>query len=218
MELPKIQYVTHPNEDYSNLSWIDALKNGGVNWIQLRIKEEDLSKHHPDLHYKHTFLEIADLVREKTKELGMILTINDHPEIARFCTAEGLHFGQTDNIESEDLTGFNVVGGTANNFSEVRNLPLNNLNYLGVGPFSKTDTKSTIKEVLGTEGYRSLIEEMRLEGISLPVYAIGGIKVNDIGSLIENGVYGIAVSGLFHHAQFDEDIIKSCSKYFNNGK
>lgn len=209
MNLPRIQYITHPQEDFSNLSWLDKLAEGGVMWVQLRIKEDDLASFHPTLHYKATLIEIADLLREKTTELGMVLTINDHPEVARLSNADGIHLGLEDKMESSETSGFSIYGGTAHDVDEIRTYPLESLDYFGVGPFQHTETKKKIKSVLGIEGYKNLISEMNLNNINKPVFAIGGIEEKDISNIMETGVYGIALSGLIHRSEFDIELIKN---------
>ena len=49
--------------------------------------------------------------------------------------------------------------------------------------------------MLGIEGYRSVMEGMRREGLVLPVVGIGGVTAEDIPSLAEAGLSGIALSG-----------------------
>lgn len=216
MNLPRIQYITHPEEDFSNLTWLEKLADGGISWVQLRIKEDDLAEFHPTLHYKATFIEIADLLREKTKELGMILTINDHPEVARLADADGIHLGMEDEMEESETSGFSIYGGTAHDLAEMKKHPIAKLNYFGVGPFRETTTKKKIKSVLGTEGYKSLFVEMNKEGIQKPIFAIGGIEENDIPEIMETGVYGIALSGLIHKSNFDSQLIKNIVQKVND--
>ena len=216
MNLPRIQYITHPEEDYSNLSWLEKLADGGISWVQLRIKEEDLIEFHLTLHYKVTFIEIADLLREKTKELGMLLTINDHPEIARLSKADGIHLGVEDETEESETCGFSIYGGTAHDLSEIKKHPIKSISYFGVGPFKETSTKKKIKSILGTEGYVSLLKEMKEEGIEKPIFAIGGIEENDIPGILQTGVYGIALSGLIHKSNFDLQLIKNIVQKVND--
>jgi thiamine-phosphate diphosphorylase len=216
MNLPRMQYITHPEEDFSNLAWLEKLADGGISWVQLRIKEDDLAEFHPTLHYKATFIEIADMLREKTKEFGMILTVNDHPEIARLSDADGIHLGMEDILEDSETNGFSIYGGTAHDLTEMKKHPIDKLNYFGVGPFRETTTKKKIKSVLGTEGYKTLFEEMKKEGIQKPIFAIGGIEENDIPEIMETGVYGIAFSGLIHKNNFDSQLIKNIVQKVND--
>jgi thiamine-phosphate pyrophosphorylase len=216
MNLPRIQYITHPEEDFSNLTWLEKLADSGISWVQLRIKEEDMAAFHPTLHYKATFIEIADLIREKTRELGMLLSINDHPDIARLSKADGVHLGMEDEVEDSETSGFDIYGGTAHDLSEMKKHPIEKVHYFGVGPFRETKTKKKIKSVLGTEGYFTLFQEMANEGIEKPVFAIGGIEIEDIPEIMQTGVYGIALSGLIHKSNFDRQLIKQIVQKVND--
>jgi len=215
MDLPRIQYITHPEEDFSNLNWLEKLAQGGISWVQLHIKEDDLADFHPTLHYKATLFEIADLLREKTNELGMMLTINDHPEVARLSNADGIHLGTEDKIEASETEGFSVYGATAHDLMEILNYPLDRIDYFGVGPFKYTNTKKKIKSVFGTEGYVQLISEMKEAKIFQSIFAIGGIEENDIPEIMQTGVYGIALSGLIHRADFEVEKIKNIDQKVN---
>lgn len=49
--------------------------------------------------------------------------------------------------------------------------------------------------MLGIEGYRAIIAQMRAQNIMMPLVAIGGIEERDIPLLLDVGVDGIALSG-----------------------
>ena len=213
--LPKIQYITHPEEDYSNLQWLSTLKENGVEWVQLRIKEEDLYEHHPTMHYLSTYMDIADLMRQKTKELGMILTINDLPEVARFSEADGVHLGMRDLNGLDELEDHWILGGTVHQVDEA--MPFQKAHYFGCGPFSKTSTKKDALSPLGTEGLKLLIEGIRSKGMNQPVFGIGGLNLEDVSKVVLAGAYGVAVSGLIHKSGFDKGLIKELVQTVNEG-
>ena len=49
---------------------------------------------------------------------------------------------------------------------------------------------------------------MKNNGLTTPVYAIGGITTDDVPALIETGIYGIAVSGLITKSEHKKKTIK----------
>lgn len=210
MKLPRIQYITHPDENFDELTWVHRLHENGVNWVQLRIKEDDFIQRFPLKHFLASFHEIADRMRAVTEALGMLLTINDEAEVARFSNADGLHVGQEDllpNVAQEQLRVGGILGGTANSIHEIQRFNGVPMSYFGVGPFRSTTTKSTLKPVLGLEGYQTIIDFLRTENREAPVYAIGGILASDVNAILEIGVYGIAVSGaLFNEKHSSESI------------
>jgi thiamine-phosphate pyrophosphorylase len=52
---------------------------------------------------------------------------------------------------------------------------------------------------LGLKGYEEIIEALIQRHITIPIYAIGGIVVEDIQAIMQTGVYGVAVSGIITH-------------------
>ncbi len=195
MELPRIQYITHPDETFDDLSWVHRLHDNGIRWVQLRLKEEDVIRRYPDKHYLAYFHEVADKMRAITAALGMLMTVNDELEVALFSDADGLHIGQEDRLPeevAERLSEGKILGGTANSLEEMRHFDGIPMTYFGVGPLRMTPTKTKLKPVLGIEGYRAIAERMEN---TAPVFAIGGVVPSDIPGLLGAGVYGIAVSG-----------------------
>ena len=93
-----------------------------------------------------------------------------------------------------------IVGSTANTFEQIAGRCDGQTDYIGLGPFRYTTTKKNLAPVLGAEGYRSILERMRREGIALPVVAIGGILPEDVPGLMPSGVMGVAVSGALSRA------------------
>ena len=74
------------------------------------------------------------------------------------------------------------------------------VDYIGLGPYTFTTTKERLSPVLGTEGYRRLLELMREHGIRIPVFAIGGITEADIPALMRTDIRGIALSGVIRNS------------------
>jgi len=215
MELPRIQYITHPDENFEDLSWVHRLHEAGVSWIQLRIKEEDVIRRFPEKHYLAYFHAVADSMRVITSALGMILTVNDSDEVARFSHSDGLHIGQDDD-HTADLQSFGILGGTASSLEEAVLIGRLPLTYFGIGPLRATETKKKLKPVLGFEGYRSVISGMKSAGMGQPVFAIGGIVPSDIKALFDAGAYGIALSGAIFSSGHALDTIRAFTNEIDN--
>ena len=73
--------------------------------------------------------------------------------------------------------------------------------YIGCGPFRFTTTKKNLSPILGLEGYKAIVSQMKTAGINLPIVAIGGITYDDIPSIMQTGVTGIALSGTIFRAE-----------------
>ena len=88
-----------------------------------------------------------------------------------------------------------IIGGTANTIEDVRNHWRDGADYIGCGPFRFTTTKKNLSPILGLEGYRKIIAQMKDEDIDIPIVAIGGITFDDIPEIMATGVTEIAMSG-----------------------
>ena len=61
--------------------------------------------------------------------------------------------------------------------------------YFGVGPIFPTKTKEDAKDVQGVK----IIQELRTNGITIPIVGIGGITSENAASVIEAGADGVSV-------------------------
>ena len=89
------------------------------------------------------------------------------------------------------------------------------MDYIGLGPFRFTTTKENLSPIIGIEGYKVIMKKCNEAGIKIPIIAIGGIKIEDIRSLIQEGVYGIAVSSLITSSEHKTETVK---KILNNNQ
>lgn len=139
-------------------------------------------------------IEAQRLCREK----GATFIIDDHVELVRELHADGVHVGKNDMPidEARQILGDGfIIGGTANTFDDIVMHHRRGASYIGCGPFRFTTTKKNLSPTLGLEGYSDIVKRMNAEGISLPVVAIGGITADDVASIMETGIDGIALSG-----------------------
>ena len=161
---------------------------GGCKWIQLRMKDAT------DDEVRSVAAEIQPLCKQNEA----IFLLDDRVELVRELHADGVHLGKNDMPvdEARRVLGEEfIIGGTANTFEDIERLASQGADYIGCGPFRFTTTKKNLAPVLGIEGYRDIIENMRRAGIDIPVVAIGGITASDIDDILATGVKGIAVSG-----------------------
>ncbi len=153
---------------------------GGADCIQIREKEM------PD----GQLLTHACRIREITQSAGVLLIINDRPDIAAIVGADGVHLGQ-DDLPVADArrllpTGA-IIGLSTHNISQARAAANTGADYIGVGPMFPTATKDA-GPVAGVAYLREVIAE-----ISLPHVAVGGITSGNVGELIAAGARRVAV-------------------------
>ena len=183
-----LQFITHFTEKYSYADSAMIALEGGCRWIQLRMKDADEAE----------IERVARLVLPECRRRGAVFVIDDHVELALRVGVDGVHLGKNDMPVSEArrLAGADfVIGGTANTFEDVQKLAAQGADYIGCGPFRFTTTKKKLAPMLGIEGYKRILSQMKRCGIALPLVAIGGITCGDIPQLMAAGVSGIALSG-----------------------
>lgn len=201
MDLPRLYYISQASSGRSHVQAIERACQAGCELVQLRVKgrsEKDL-------------LKIAQETREICDEYGVLFIMNDHVEIAKQAKADGIHLGQQDMPadEAREILGEDfIIGGTANSFDDIWRMAQLGVDYLGVGPFRYTETKENLAPILGLEGYADLIRQSQQAGITLPIYAIGGIGLEDIGGLMQTGIHGVAISGAISRSDQVEGLIK----------
>ena len=160
------------------------------------------------------YIEFGSKAQELCDKYQAVLIINDNVSVAAKCHADAVHLGLDDMsvLEARKLFPNKIIGGTANTFEHIKQRCNENVDYIGLGPFRFTSTKEKLSPILGLEGYQNIIQKMRQENLSTPIYAIGGIELKDIESIITTGLYGIAVSGLLTHSNNKENLVKEINK------
>ena len=190
----KLQFITHFTEQYSYFDSARMALEGGCRWVQLRMKDAS------DEEVEAIAIKIQKLCRQH----NATFIIDDRVELVNKMRADGVHLGKNDMpiAEARKILGNEfIIGGTANTFDDVKAHYLSGADYIGCGPFRFTTTKKKLSPILGLEGYRSIISQMKAENINLPIVAIGGITINDIPEIMETGVTGIALSGTILRAE-----------------
>ena len=160
---------------------VRASLKAGVGVIQIREKSMG----------DREILEHARRVRQWTREAAAMLIINDRPDLAVLCDADGVHVGQEELPvrEVRRIVGLDrVVGVSTHSIEQARRAVLDGADYLGVGPVFPTSTKS-FDQFAGLEFVRQAASE-----ISLSWYAIGGIDGRNISAVREAGAACAAVS------------------------
>ena len=203
--LSRLQFITQPHPTLSSTQLIEEVCKSGVKMVQLRLKDT-------------TEKEIYRLAKEAKlvcAKYGATLILNDYVTIAKDLDLDGVHLGKEDMspIMARELLGKDkIIGGTANNLEDILRLIDAKVNYIGLGPFRYTSTKKKLSPILGVDGYKNIVRELaKYSSMAIPpIYAIGGITVEDVSSILQTGVFGIAVSGAISNASNLKD---SCSAF-----
>ena len=184
----QVQFISHFTTDISYLDSVRIALEGGCRWIQLRMKNAS------DMEFEETAVAALRLCRE----YHATLILDDRVTMVNETGADGVHLGMGDMpvAEARKILGPDkIIGGTANTYGNIRYHAESGADYIGCGTFRHTTTKEKLAPVLGTEGYRSILAEMHRDRLTLPIVGIGGVTADDMATLHDTGLSGIALSG-----------------------
>lgn len=194
LENVSLQFISHFTEKYSYIDSIRLALEGDCKWVQLRMKDATVDE----------LRENALVAKKLCAEHNAVFIIDDNVALVKEIGADGVHLGKNDMPvdEARKILGDSfIIGGTANTYEDVKRLVAQGADYIGCGPFRFTQTKKNLSPILGAEGYRQIVVQMKADGLQVPIVAIGGITIADIPTVMQTGVSGIAVSGAVLRAE-----------------
>lgn len=165
------------------ISEIDAARaiiRGGTKIIQWRDKARD----------KGVQLPILRKLTSLCAQAGVMSIVNDHLDLALISGADGLHVGQNDLPLTEVkpyLPDHRIVGVSTNNEEEALQAQKQGAGYIAVGSIYPTSSKDETRPA-GLETLRKVAE-----AVSVPVVAIGGINLDNVGQVIDAGADAVCV-------------------------
>jgi len=178
------------------------LCDGGADLIQLRAKHSSTAE----------IFRMAQAILPITRNAGVGLVINDHPEIAGKVAAEYCHLGQEDFFESgrhhvselklsEAALG---IGLSTHSPQQAEYAVAAGADYIAVGPVFATGTKPNVPPVT-LECVRWAAANVRI-----PWFAIGGIHLGNLHEVLTAGAQRIcAVSAILNAS----DVALACRSF-----
>jgi thiamine-phosphate pyrophosphorylase len=151
---------------------------GGVDIVQLREKDADDREL---VHAGRVFRRLCDAY-------DALFIVNDSPELAIACSADGVHLGQedADPREVRRLIGRDALIGLSTHSPEQVDRA-ESVDYIAVGPVHRTPTKPEYEPVgLDLVRYAAV-------GAAVPFFAIGGIEPGNVGPVVDAGAQRVAV-------------------------
>ena len=187
--LDTVYYISQGKTIQDHLLNIKKVCAVGVRLVQLRLKDTAAQD----------IVTAAEAAKALCDYYGAHLIINDNSTIAKGVCPCGVHLGLEDGSIAEARKMFGpdtIIGGTANTYDDCLNHIEAGADYIGLGPYRFTNTKKRLSPILGIDGYHRIVKKIRNAGHTTPIYAIGGIRRDDLIELRKAGVYGVALSGL----------------------
>ena len=186
--MPKVDFslclITARNVLPAGKSLLDALRaalEGGLRCVQLR--EKDLAA--PDL------LALARDVRALTKEFDARLLINSDIDLALECQADGVHLGISSPAvaTARRMLGEEaIIGFSAHSFDDLYRAEREGADFVTFSPIYFTPSKAAYGAPQGVDKLREFCRNA-----SIPVFALGGIKLERVAEVLDAGAAGVAL-------------------------
>lgn len=139
---------------------------------------------------KDAYMEALAL-RDAAAKAGVLFIVNDRCDLALAVDADGVHLGQGDlplDLARKVMGPEKLIGISTHNADQVREATAGKPDYLGFGPIFTPGSKHDHDPVVGLEGLRTIRSLT-----PLPVFAIGGIHIDQVDEVMRAGADGVAV-------------------------
>lgn len=179
-----------------------ALCDGGSDLIQLRAKGLPASE----------VLRLARALVPVLRDAHVGLVINDHPEVALEVGAPWVHLGQEDFFDAgyqhvSELSSKKAgcqIGLSTHAPDQCARAVAAGADYVAIGPVFATSTKPSARPV--TVDY----VQWARENVSIPWFAIGGINLETVDTVVRAGARSICVVSAILNAS---DIAAACREF-----
>ena len=165
-----------------DLLWVlEQALRGGVKAAQIREK---------DLAGGELFL-LAEKAKLLCVKYGAALFVNDRIDVALAVDADGVQIGKASipvTTARKLLGAEKLIGVSTHSLQEAQQARRDGADFVLFGPVYSTPSKA---EYGSPQGLEALVDVTK--NVSLPVYAIGGINSNNVATVKETGVYGVAL-------------------------
>jgi len=183
-ELPPLYLITDRQQIPPGRRFLEVLEEllqAGVRLLQLR--EKDLSA--------AELLPLARELRSLTRNYGCKLLINDRVDVALAIDADGVHLGghSLPAAVARRVLGPNkLIGVSTHSSSEISIATKQGADFVTFGPIYYTPSKAAYGDPVGLDQLRQVCTESKI-----PVYALGGIKLDNAAQINATRAHGIAM-------------------------
>jgi thiamine-phosphate pyrophosphorylase len=205
-----IYFISQDIAGYKHADQIEDVCRAGVQMVQFRTKtltpEQRLAE--------------AKKIKEICTNYHSFFIINDDAQLALEAHADGVHLGPDDLSVAEVralLGPDKIIGFAANSYEDIVTALEQDIDYLSIGPFRATTTKLDAGNPFGLEGYHQLFAQLPIH-YNLPIFAVGGITLEDIEQLAKLPFSGIAASNMLITHNFKNLLVNHIKERFAQGK
>lgn len=173
------------------LALITRAQEEGTEHALLRL--EKIIAHNP-----HVLVQVRDKTFAKrtdfAKQVALLcrhpktfLVVNDDENLAQHIGAQGVHYSSLRLKKLTQRPNFMLVGASVHSLEELKLAEKLNLDYVFLSPIFKTQSHPNAI-ALGKKNFQHIATQS-----AIPVFALGGVKMQDFNSLQQIGAHGIAL-------------------------
>lgn len=180
VNLPDSYLITgmDPRQSQQFLEKLGLALERGLRLVQLRVGTISDNK----------LLELAERALELCHANGARLLLNESPELAQEIGADGVHLNSKclTSLKSRPLPADKLVAASCHSVEELAHGVAVGLDFAVLSPVQSTASHPEAQP-LGWDSFANMTE-----GTSIPVYALGGMRQDDLAKAWESGAQGIA--------------------------
>jgi thiamine-phosphate pyrophosphorylase len=184
---------------------LDGALAGGADIFQLRDKKATDDE----------LLAAAETARERCHAAGALFIVNDRPDLAAACGADGVHVGQDDTpvARARAIVGEGaLIGLSTHSTKQAQAGSDSGADYIAVGPVHATPTKEG-RPAIGIEPIRYASHH-----VTVPWFAIGGIDETTVGDVVRAGARRIVVVRALAEAEDPEAAARALRASLNGAR
>ncbi|HRQ47646.1 MAG TPA: Nudix family hydrolase [Rhodocyclaceae bacterium] len=178
LRLPRLMGITAAGTTGTalQLELIDGALARGLRLIQIRERSMGDSEREG----------FAREVMARARRAGALVVINGDHELARLLGADGVHLTSCELVLSSSRPDFEWVGASCHTRDELERASGIGVDYAVLGTVRRTPTHPDSPGI-GWEAFSKL-----KSGLSVPVFALGGLGIEDMTSARRAGAHGVA--------------------------
>lgn len=145
---------------------------------------------------------LAHHIRALCAELRVPFCVNDRLDIALAVGADVVHLGQSDlplldavRVRNEAAAGRLSIAISTHDLAEALAAVAGGADHIGFGPIFATQSKADADAAVGLAALRAVAER-----VTIPIVAIGGITLENVGEVARAGASAAAVIAAVDHA------------------
>lgn len=184
LALPSIYAITNLAE-LGERVFFDALQKqltAGLRLIQVREKQLDTE----------ALSQFAIQVKAMAQPFGTKVMLNQEVELAVELGLDGVHLPSKVLLQLKHKPLGLLVAGSCHNAVELAHAQKLGFDFVTLSPLVETGSQPNANP-LGWQAFSSLIDSSLINNTAMPVYALGGMRSDDLAQALSHGAQGVAM-------------------------